>query len=182
MVHIALLRAVNLGPHNKVGMADLRRLVSGLGFGGVQSLLNTGNLVFDGGRASPGALERKLEAALARELGLSTDVFVRTPREWEAMMAANPFARETADNPSRLAVLCLKSAPAPAQLTALRESIAGGERIDTVGPHAYIVYPDGIGTSRLTLDRIERKLGTRATARSWNTAVKLAALAAGRSR
>ena len=120
MLHIALLRAINLGGHNKIGMPDLRALVSGLGFGGVQSLLHTGNLVFDGGKATPGALERKLEAALERELGISTDVFVRTAREWGAMMAANPFARDAADNPSRLAVLCLKSAPRPAQLTALR--------------------------------------------------------------
>jgi uncharacterized protein (DUF1697 family) len=177
MLHIALLRAVNLGAHNKVGMPDLRALVSGLGFGGVQSLLHTGNLVFDGGRASPGALERKLEAALERELGISTDVFVRTAREWEAMIAANPFAREAADNPSGLAVLCLKSAPRPDQLAALRESIVGRERVDTVGPHAFIVYPDGLGASRLTLDRIEKMLGTRGTARNWNTAVKLAALA-----
>ena len=138
--------------------------------------------MFDGGKATPGALERKLEAALERELGISTDVFVRTAREWGAMMAANPFVRDAADNPSRLAVLCLKSAPRPAQLTALRESIVGGERVETVGPHAFIVYPEGMGISRLTLDRIEKKLGTRATSRNWNTIVKLAALASRSSR
>lgn len=179
MLYVALLRAINLGPHNKIGMSDLRALVSGLGFGGVQSLLHTGNLVFDGGKASPARLERQLESALARELGLSTDVFVRTAGEWKAMMAANPFARDAADNPSRMVVLCLKSAPGRAQLLALRESIAGRERVDAVGATAYLVYPDGIGTSRLTLDRIERALGMRGTARNWNTAVKLAALADG---
>lgn len=178
MLHIALLRAINLGPHNKIGMPDLRALVSGLGFGGVQSLLHTGNLVFDGGKATPGALERMLEAALEQELGLSTDVFVRTAREWKAMMAANPFARDAAESPSRMVVLCLKSAPGPAQRAALRQSIDGRERVETVGAHAYLVYPDGIGTSRLTLDRIEKKLGTRGTARNWNTTVKLATLAA----
>jgi uncharacterized protein (DUF1697 family) len=177
MLHIALLRAVNLGPHNKVGMADLRALASGLGFGGVQSLLHTGNLVFDGGSAAASTLERKLEAALERDLGLSTDVFVRTAREWKAMMAANPYPRDAADDPSHLVVLCLKSSPAAAQLSALRQSITGRERVQTVGAHAYLAYPDGIGTSRLTMDRIEKKLGTRGTGRNWNTVVKLAALA-----
>jgi len=45
------------------------------------------------------------------------------------------------------------------------------------GQQAYIVYPDGIGRSRLTAALIERKLATRGTARNWNTVMKLAALA-----
>ncbi len=177
MLYIALLRAVNLGPHNKIGMTDLRALVSGLGFGGVQSLLHTGNLVFDGGRARAATLERRLEVALEEQMGLSTNVFVRTPGEWKAMMAGNPFAREAAEQPARLVMLCLESAPAASRLSALRASIGGHERVATFGAHAYVVYTDGIGTSRLTMDRIERALGTRATGRNWNTVVKLAALA-----
>jgi len=42
-----------------------------------------------------------------------------------------------------------------------------------------MVYPDGIGRSRLTSAVIENKLGTRGTARNWNTVLKLAALASG---
>ena len=38
-VHIALLRAVNLGSHNKVGMADLRACLAQQGFVGVRTLL-----------------------------------------------------------------------------------------------------------------------------------------------
>jgi uncharacterized protein (DUF1697 family) len=39
------------------------------------------------------------------------------------------------------------------------------------------VYPDGIGTSKLTIGVIEKHLGTRATGRNWNTVLKMAALA-----
>ena len=45
-----------------------------------------------------------------------------------------------------------------------------------VGRHAYIVYPDGIGRSRLTNKLIDSKLGTRGTGRNWNTVLKLADL------
>ena len=38
-VHVALLRAVNLGCHNKVGMADLRTCLEQQGFVGVRTLL-----------------------------------------------------------------------------------------------------------------------------------------------
>ena len=53
---------------------------------------------------------------------------------------------------------------------------SGPERLHGVGRELYIVYPAGIGTSRLTGKVIESKLGTRGTARNWNTVSKLAAL------
>ena len=57
-------------------------------------------------------------------------------------------------------------------------AIKGREVVRTDGSHAYIVFPDGVGRSRLTHDLIERKLGTRGTGRNWNTVLKLGALAA----
>ena len=45
------------------------------------------------------------------------------------------------------------------------------------GREAYIVYPDGMGRSRLTATVIDRALKTSGTARNWNTVRKLAALA-----
>jgi uncharacterized protein (DUF1697 family) len=54
--HIALLRAVNLAGYNKVGMADLRELLGGLGFTDAQTLLQSGNIVFSGGNKTTTAL------------------------------------------------------------------------------------------------------------------------------
>jgi hypothetical protein len=39
-----------------------------------------------------------------------------------------------------------------------------------------VVYPEGIGRSKLTSNLIEKKLGRRGTGRHWNTELKLAAL------
>ena len=52
------------------------------------------------------------------------------------------------------------------------EEVARGK-----GRHLYLYYPDGMGTSKLTNAVIERVLGTRGTARNWNTVMKLASLA-----
>jgi uncharacterized protein (DUF1697 family) len=67
--------------------------------------------------------------------------------------------------------------PTAAQVTALQAAVKGRERVQARGRHAYIVYPDGIGTSKLTIGAIEKHLGTRATGRNWNTVLKMAALA-----
>ena len=94
MKHVALLRAVNLPGHNKIRMADLKALVVGLGFEDVQTLLQSGNIVFTGGAKTTASLEQALERAAAKTLGLETDFLVRTAKEWQAIVDANPFPRE----------------------------------------------------------------------------------------
>ena len=179
MLAVAFLRAVNLASHNRVAMADLCAMLTELKLSGARALLASGNLVFEAGSAAPSTLERKLEQEAGRRLGLTTDFFVRTSKEWSTALAANPFPKEAKQDPGHLLVYALKDAPAKAQVKALGEAIAGREVVRVVGRQAYIVYPDGVGRSRLSLALIERKLGTRATGRNWNTALKLGTLLAG---
>ena len=176
-VHIGLLRAINLAGRNRVGMADLRKLLTGLGLENVRSLLQSGNLVFRSDAHTSAQLERLLEDAAKHRLGLETDFFVRTARDWKAVIAGNPFPREAERDPGRLLVIFLKDAPDRDGVKALESAITGREVVRAKGRHAYIVYPDGIGRSRLTNALIEKKLGTRGTGRNWNTVRKLGELA-----
>jgi len=174
--YIALLRAVNVAGRNLVAMSDLRATIEQLGFTGVRTLLQSGNVVFQGPRASAAALERKLEAATAKELGVTTDYVVRTADEWQASIAKNPFPDEAKHDPSHLVVMPLKSPPNSAAVQALEAAIRGPEQIAVRGRELYATYPAGIGRSKLTVALIERKLGAVGTGRNWNTVLKLAAL------
>ncbi len=176
--HVALLRAINLGGRNAVSMVRLRDLLEELGFPGARTLLQSGNLVFECHGRTPAELERALEEATAKRLGVRTDYFVRTSREWGRIVAANPFPREAKEDPARLVVFCLKKEPAAGDVKALQAAIRGREIVHSDGRQAYIVYPDGQGRSKLTPGLIESKLGTRGTARNWNTVLKLAATVA----
>ncbi len=175
--YIGLLRAVNVAGHNKVAMAALRELLVGLGMREVRSLLQSGNLVFESDLGTTERLERILEDAAERELKLRTRFFLRTRDEWNRVVADNPFREEARRDPSRLLVMFLKQAPDRTRVAALEQAIKGREIIGTKGRQAYIVYPDGIGRSRLTGRLIETKLGTPGTARNWNTVLKLEATA-----
>jgi uncharacterized protein (DUF1697 family) len=175
--HIALLRAVNLAGINKVSMADLRELLVGLGFTDAKTLLNSGNIVFSGGSKTTAALEQALERAAAKQLGLETDFMVRTAKEWQAVIEANPFPREAKDDPGHLLAVIVKDELDPKKVIALQEAIVGRELVRAKGRCAYVVYPDGIGRSKLTTALIEKKLGTSGTGRNWNTVLKLGALA-----
>jgi uncharacterized protein (DUF1697 family) len=96
--------------------------------------------------------------------------------DWGAVIARNPFPNEAKADPAHLVVMFLKDAPDAKAVDQLNAAISGREVARAVGKQAYIVYPDGIGRSRLTTAIIEKKLGTRGTGRNWNTVLKLAAL------
>src|SRR5574341_1527206 len=94
--YIALLRGINVGGHKLVAMADLRDLLTRLGFADARSLLQSGNLVFRSEKRTAAQLERLLQAEVEKRLRLRTEFFVRTAAEWKALVARNPF-REAAE-------------------------------------------------------------------------------------
>jgi uncharacterized protein (DUF1697 family) len=175
--YIGLLRAVNLPGHNKVGMADLRELLADLGMRDARSLLQSGNLVFGSNVRTSTAVERLLEDGAAKRLGLETDFFVRSADDWRAIVSGNPFPREAVRDPGHLLVMFLKGVADREGVAVLQGAITGREVVRAGGRHVYVVYPDGVGRSRLTSALLERKLGTRSTGRNWNTVLKLGALA-----
>jgi uncharacterized protein (DUF1697 family) len=174
--HAALLRAVNLAGRNTIAMAELRQLAQELGLEDARTLLQSGNLVFTSRSGSPSELEAALESATRERLGLDTNFFVRSGVEWGTLLRANPFQDEARRDPGRLLVVFLKDAPAAGAVQALQQAIVGREVVRAYGGQLYVVYPDGVGRSRLTMALIEKKLGTRGTGRNWNTVTKLAGL------
>ena len=112
-------------------------------------------------------------------MGLDTPFFVRTAKEWQSVIDANPFPREAKDDPSHLLAVITRDPVDPANVTALQKAIVGREVVRAKGQCLYIVFPDGIGRSKLTNAVFEKKLGARGTARNWNTVLKLSALAGG---
>jgi uncharacterized protein (DUF1697 family) len=157
-------------------MSGLRDLLGDLGFTAVTTLLQSGNLVFRSNRLTGAALERLLEKETTQRLGVSADYLIRSAQEWATIVARNPFPNEATSDPSHLLVMFLKAAPPAKQVDVLQASIKGPEIIRCDGKQLYIVYPAGIGRSKLTGTLIEKNLGSRGTARNWNTILKIAAL------
>jgi uncharacterized protein (DUF1697 family) len=175
----ALLRGVNVGGNRKLPMADLRALLETLGFAGATTLLASGNVVFDAEEKDGAALEAKLEREAKARLGLETDFLLRDARELDAAIAANPFADAAEARPAGLVLLFARAAfPAdlPDRIAALYQ---GPERLAVDGRHAFIDYPDGMGRSKLAPALARLKLPKAATARNWNTVLKLSAMLAG---
>ena len=173
---VALLRGINVGKAKRVAMADLRAAVERLGYRDVNTLLNSGNVVFTAPRAAPGVAAARIEKALATGLGVSSRVTVLTAAEVAAAVAECPLLG-VADDLSRLLVAFLRDpADRPKVEPLLKqdwapESLAVGPRV------AYLWCPAGILDSRLP-EAVGRALGAGVTTRNWATLQKLHALAA----
>jgi uncharacterized protein (DUF1697 family) len=170
---IGLLRGINVGGNKKVAMSDLLALLQRLKFDEARTLLQSGNLVFRTNGKTAAQLERLLESEVLKRLALETRFFVRSEEEWKAVIAANPFPNEAKRDPAHLVVMFLEREPKADDVNALQGAIKGRETLRADGRHLYIVYPDGMGTSRFSHSVIEKKLEMRGTARNWNTVLKL---------
>lgn len=172
--YVALLRGINVGPHKRVAMADLRALLAGLGYSDVQTLLQSGNAVF-AADDPPEQVTRDLEQKIAAELGVETKVVVRTGKELAGVVERDPLGGVASD-PKRYQVSFLSAEPEPEVARELAALDFAPERCVLSGREIYAWHPDGIHTSKLAKQLSDRRLGVTATARNWNTVVKLLAM------
>ena len=154
-------------------MGDLREFLTELGFTRVQTLLQSGNVVFEAGERSPQELEIFLAEETEQRFALTTEFVVRSPEDIAAVIARNPFPDEAIQDPGHLLVLFMKKEPLEKDIEALQASIVGREVVHADGKHVYAIFPDGIGDSKL-ISQLDRKLGKTWTGRNWNTVSKLA--------
>jgi uncharacterized protein (DUF1697 family) len=145
-------------------MADLRAGLEAAGFKRVRTHLQSGNVVLDG----TGDIVAAIRAII------DVPVVVRTQADLEAAIAANPFTAEAAENPKALQVTFTDATPDLARLESL---LSGAERVAVVGANVYSWHPDGMARSKLALAVTPAKAA--ATARNWNTVLKLEELARG---
>ena len=178
--YVALLRGINVGGHRLVKMADLKAVVEGLGYTAVQHYVQSGNLVFEGvGVATEVAAT--LEAACQKAFGFETEIMVRTEADFCLEVASCPYigadmAPAAGRDAKFLHLAFLNGTPDAAHIEALLQAYDGPEEISLKGNVLHIYYTEGSGRSKLTPLLSDKKLGVAATARNWNTALKLLAM------
>lgn len=90
--YVALLRGI--GPGNPNMRNDkLRGVMEGLGFANVQSVISSGNLLFESDTADQKALEDMIEQAWPEKLGFMSTTIVRSEDQLQKFVAINPFGK-----------------------------------------------------------------------------------------
>ena len=168
-----MLRGINLGPHKRISMADLRRLFESLGVRDIETYVQSGNVVFDCPSGSRAELGQTIGDAIEADLGHDVAVVLRTHAELAEVAATRPFAG--ADD-AHLYVTFLGERPEASRVRALSAVSFDPDEFEIRGTEVYLHIPNGYGRSKLGNESFERKLGVAATTRNWRTVTALAAL------
>ena len=176
--YVALLRGINVGGRTRVKMDDLRRLFVALDHADVRSYLQSGNVIFKSPIEEPSCLAADVERSIARDLGLTVTVVLRTADDLAQVVANNPFLGRGAD-PATLHVTFLADAPDRDRAARLETPAGQPDELALAGREVYLHCPNDYGRTKLNNASIERRLGVSATTRNWRTVTTLRDLASG---
>jgi len=129
---VAFLRAVNLG-RRKAPAAVLAKTAEDLGYEGVWTFVNSGNVVLDASKPL-GALEQELEAAFEAALGFEATTFVRSKFQLVEALQLDPFP--VADGDTHF-ITFLKEPLNPSQTAALEGLSNDFDTLVVVGPDVH---------------------------------------------
>ena len=106
----ALFSGINVGGNRIVKMAELRAFFEDLGFTGVQSYVQSGNVVFRAAKADAATLAKTIEDAFEKKWGFRSRIMVRDADWLEKLVAANPWP-DLAGEPKKLHLYVLEREP-----------------------------------------------------------------------
>lgn len=165
-IFVALLRGINVGTAKRVAMADLKDLFSSMNYRNVTTVLNSGNVIFEGEEVS----ESKLESAFAERFGFSSNFVVLSSGKLRRIVEKNPIAE--IPEASRFLVAFIKNAAQREKLLPLSREDWNPEAF-ALGEHAaYLWCPEGSLVSRLN-QTVNKALRDGVTTRNWSTVLKL---------
>lgn len=173
MDNVALLRGINVGGRNPVPMADLRDVFASIGATDVTTYIQSGNVLFGGGRRGPAAWVAPIEAALSERFDFAATVVVRSAAQVRAIVEEAPAGFGRDPDTFRSDVIFLKE---PLTASAAMAHVQTRDGIDVVAEGSGVLYFARL-TARATQSRMGRIVGTpiypQLTIRNWRTTTTL---------
>lgn len=170
-IHLAFLRAINLGAKRKFPKAEIKAAVESAGFTAVETHINTGNVRFETRMRSRARIEKALEQAFRENRDFEVPTIVFSATEFaQVALHADELHHEGL---SRHYVLLLKEPLDPATHAQVEQRSTEQHRAVVRGRAAHLLL--GLGYQQATVDplRVERLLGV-ATNRNYNVVTTIA--------
>lgn len=175
MVCIALLRAINLGKHNRILMKDLKELFSEFGYHNAKTYIGTGNVIFECQENNHKLTEEKLESAIIDKFGYTVSVIVRSLEEYKKLIECNSYANQY--DVEQLHIAFLKDKPLNENVIQLSKKDTGADSYILLERNVYIYCTGNYQETKLSNALFEKNLKVMSTTRNWKVALKLLELA-----
>ncbi|NND11781.1 MAG: DUF1697 domain-containing protein [Flavobacteriaceae bacterium] len=170
--HIAFLRGINVSGQKKILMSDLRQMLESVGLREVQTYIQSGNVVFQSA-LNPSECEQIIFQAIKDTYGWEVPVLVRTFEALSNILNNCPFEEGKRE---KSYYIILHSQPEKMDMLETQELSIPDEEFLITDECIYIHYAVGAGKAKFGTNWFEKKLNVKATARNYNTMVKLIAL------
>jgi uncharacterized protein (DUF1697 family) len=168
--YLILLRGINVGGKNKVPMAELRALLTDLGFRNVQTYIQSGNGILQSGLTAA-TIARTIEEAMPGRFTLDTSVIrvlVLSRAELEAAIDKRPKGFGDQPDTYHSDAIFLIGVDAAEAMPAFSPK----EGVDAVWPGDGLIYSQRLSAQR-TKSRLNRVMSSplykSMTIRSWQT-------------
>jgi len=175
MRYVCLLRGINVGGNTMVKMSELASMFESLGFDGVKTYINSGNIAFNTPKTAEKKLVTKIENAIEKTFGKQIPVMLREQKDIHRVLTSNPFDGEF-ESHKEMHVLFLTEEMPKDKEKQLLDAAPNGERYANIGRELYCHLPKGVIESLLGKSFLEKKLKLAVTGRNWRTVQKLAEL------
>jgi uncharacterized protein (DUF1697 family) len=165
--YIVLLRGINVSGKNKLPMAELRAILSSLGYQNIQTYIQSGNIVLDT-KETKSKVCKKIKEAILLKYNYDVPVLARTISDWKRIIENNPYKNR--EDQKKMYFTFLKGA---AKETSIEVNKAPGDEFAIIDDVVYLYCEGGYGNTKLSNNLFENKLKTKATTRNFNTTMKL---------
>ena len=172
---VAFLRGINVGGH-RVRMEILRDAFVELGFSDVRTFIASGNVTFNATRASPAALERRIETHLAQTLGYAVPTFLRSSAEVADVVGHPAFSAEEVAAAHAVHVMFLREALTDDAVRAVATLDTSSDAFHAHGREIYWLCRSRLSETLVPASAFARVLGKQTTTmRNMTMLKKLAA-------
>jgi uncharacterized protein (DUF1697 family) len=176
---VSMIRGINVAGSRPLRMDRLRAIHGDLGFRGVRTYLQSGNVVFEAADADPGRIGDAIGRRIMRDCGYDVAVAVRTSMAMTRALESNPLLGRAKVDPRFLHATFIVGPAAAPSLAGVDLPLAKGEEAVLAGDVVYVYCPLGYGNTKINNNFFERKLSVRATTRNWQTVTALERMARG---
>ena len=166
--YVAFLRGIT--PSNpRMSNENLRDLFNGLGFTNVETVISSGNVIFETKSQNPKILENILQETLQDKLGISGTTFIRTKDELDQLVHRNPFSNIEDTRKSKLNVTFTKK-KVEYGFKFNGNDKYGGFKVFSIEEHTLGSIIDLTVTKTPTMMQwLEEEFGKDVTTRTWKT-------------
>lgn len=174
---VALLRGINVSGLRQIRMADLQQSFAAMGFTGIRTYLQSGNVVFDAPHSDTAAMAAEISARIEADFAHQVAVLVITARQLQAIEQANPLQPVPTDEQEKLFHATFLYQPvSPEKFAHISLPLQANESAHCGMQVLYLYCPGGYGKTKLNNTFFEKKLGMPATTRNWRSVRAILAL------